>query len=129
MIVRLDFERDGQAVADVNDAGVLLPCTDEDFFGPSGKGFEQRARVFVTAMLAPHDREDAQLGIARHAAEETLDVGILLRREVVFGNQFGGDGGFGHLKMRLIGIKSVVNVGLTWFEFTREALALRNLFR
>jgi len=29
MVVRLDLERDGQAVADVNDAGVLLARADE----------------------------------------------------------------------------------------------------
>ena len=32
MVVRLYLERDGQAVADVNDAGVFLARADEDFF-------------------------------------------------------------------------------------------------
>jgi hypothetical protein len=50
MIVRLDLERDGQAVADVNDAGVFLARADEDFFGPGRKRFQQRAGVFVAAM-------------------------------------------------------------------------------
>ena len=46
MVVRFDFERDGQAVADVNDAGVFLARADKDFLGFGGEGFEQRAGVF-----------------------------------------------------------------------------------
>ena len=97
--MRFDLERDGQAVADVNDAGVFLARADENFLRLGGEGFEQRAGVFVAAMLAPHHGEDAQLGVARRAAEDFLDVGVFLRREVVLGNQFWGDGGFGHGKI------------------------------
>jgi hypothetical protein len=32
MIMRFDLERDGQAVADVDDAGVFLARADENFF-------------------------------------------------------------------------------------------------
>src|SRR5579859_2672099 len=96
MVVRLDLEGDGQAIADVNDAGVFLTRADKDFLRPGREGFKQRARVFIAAMLAPHHREDAQLGVARFAAQQIKDFLILVRREVVLSNQFGGDRGFGH---------------------------------
>ena len=64
-----------------------------------GEGLEQRLGVFVAAMLAPHHGKDAELGVARRAAEDFHGVGIFFRREVVFGNQLWGDGGFGHGKI------------------------------
>jgi len=98
MIVRLDLERDGDAVADVNDAGVFLARADKDLGRPGGEGLEQRLGVFVTAMFAPHHGKDAELGVARRAAEDGHGVGVFFLREVVFGNQLWGDGGFGHGK-------------------------------
>jgi len=97
--VRLDLERDGDAVADVNDAGVFLARADEDLRRLGGEGFEQRLGVFVAAMLAPHHGKDAELGVARRAAEDFHGVGVFFRREVVLGNQLWGDGGFGHGKI------------------------------
>jgi len=64
-----------------------------------GEGLEQRLGVFVAAMLAPHHGKDAELGVARRAAEDFHGVGVFFRREVVFGNQLWGDGGFGHGKI------------------------------
>jgi hypothetical protein len=49
-------------------------------------------------MLAPHHGKDAELGVARRAAEDFHGVGVFFRREVVLGNQLWGDGGFGHGK-------------------------------
>ena len=46
-------------------------------------------------MLAPHHREDAELGEVRLAAEDLLDALEFLRREAVFRDKFGRDGGFG----------------------------------
>ena len=83
MIVGLDFERDGQAVADVNDAGIFLARADEDARGPGGKGLEERAGVLVGAMLAPHDGEDAQFGVAGFAAEQGLDLAVFIGSEIV----------------------------------------------
>src|SRR5208282_6241360 len=57
---------------------------------------QQRAGVFVAAMLAPHHRKDAQLGVARLASEDFPGVGVFVRCQVVFGNQLRRDGGFGH---------------------------------
>jgi len=96
MVVRLDLERDGDTVADVNDAGIFLARADEDLGRLGGEGLEQRLGVFVAAMLAPHHGKDAELGVARRAAEDFHGVGVFFRREVVLGNQLWGDGGFGH---------------------------------
>jgi hypothetical protein len=96
--VRFDLERDGEAVADVNDAGVFLARADEDFRRLGGKSLQQRARVFVAAMLAPHHGKNSQLGVARLAsAEDFPGVRVFFRRQIVFGDEFGCDGGFGHL--------------------------------
>ena len=100
MVVRLDLEGDGHAVADVNDAGVFLARAHENLGRLGGEGFEQRTRVLVAAMFAPHHGENAELGIARQAAaEDDLGIGKFFGGEVVFGNQFGGDGGFAHVKI------------------------------
>ena len=99
MVVRLDLEGDGDAVAHIDDAGVLFTRAHENLRRLGGEGLEQRAGVLVAAMLAPHHGEDAEFGIARHAvAEDDLGIGVFVRREVVFGNQFRGDGGFAHFK-------------------------------
>jgi len=118
MVMRLNFERDGNAVADVNDAGVFLARADQDFRRLGGERLEQRARVFVAAMLAPHHGEDAQLGVARRAAEDLLRLGVFVRREVVLGNQLWGDGGFGHDLM----VK--VKIGLQKFPSQMSVLML-----
>jgi hypothetical protein len=102
--VRFDLERDGDAVADINDAGIFLARADENLRRLGGERLEERARVFVAAMLAPHDGENAQLGVARSAtAEDFPGVGVFFRREVVLGNQLWGDGGFGHGEIILRG--------------------------
>jgi len=46
MIVRFDLERDGQAVADVDDARVLLASADENFRRLRGKVLSS-GRVFL----------------------------------------------------------------------------------
>src|SRR5580704_12933058 len=53
-------------------------------------------------MLAPHDRKDAELGVTRRAPEDLGRMSIFVRSEIMFGNQFGSDGRFGHFK-KLIG--------------------------
>src|ERR1019366_7745224 len=50
VIVRLDLERNGQAVADVDDTGVLLAGADQDFWRLRREGLEQRAGVLVGAV-------------------------------------------------------------------------------
>ena len=55
--------------------------------------------------LTPEEFVHAQeiLGVGRHAsAEDFLGVDKFFRREVVFGNQLWGDGGFGHFSSKFL---------------------------
>ena len=120
MVVRLDLERDGDAVADVNDAGVFLARADEDFRRLGGESLKQGLGVFVAAMLAPHHGKDAKLGVARRAAEDFHGVGVFFRREVVLGNQFWGDGGFGHGKNKVIKFTAKKNLTANHAKYANE---------
>ena len=73
MIVRLDFEGDGQSVADVDDARHSLRPRRRESSAIWSERFSATAGVLVGAMLAPHHREDAQLGIVGLAAQGFLD--------------------------------------------------------
>src|SRR5262245_12494646 len=96
MIVRFDLECNRETVADVDNAGVFLTRADEDALRSRRKGFEERACVFVGAMLAPHDRENSQLRVIRIASEDFPDALVFLRCQAMFLDQFWSDGGFGH---------------------------------
>src|SRR5262249_37749530 len=77
-------------VADVDDAGVLARA----LYDPRRRGREPAQvhfRRFVRAVFVPHRREDAELGDARHAADERENALIFLGREAVGGDQIGGD--------------------------------------
>src|SRR5262245_14174136 len=100
MIVRFDFESDGEAVADVDDAGVFFASTDKDARGFGGKAFQERSAVFVGAMLAPHDGEDSQFSIIGVAAEDAFDFVVFLRRKIVLSDQLRRNCWFGHLKCK-----------------------------
>ena len=96
MIVRLDLERNGEPVADINDAGVFFAGADQDFLRLGWEGFEQWTSVFVGTMLAPHHREDAEFGVVWFAAEDFLDTREFVRRQVVFLDQLGSNRWLGH---------------------------------
>ena len=66
VVVALDLHDDGEAVADVHGAGVLLAGADQDLGTLAGKAAEERARVLVAAVLAPHAADDSELdGVGR----------------------------------------------------------------
>ena len=72
MVVRLDLERDRQAVADRDDPGVLARPGDDA--GARGRQRpEERLRALVRAVLAPHHAEHRQLELVRVAAEPGPD--------------------------------------------------------
>src|SRR6185369_3227458 len=80
MVVALDLERDGLALAEVDDAGVLArPLEDARAF--RGEALEQERRVLVTAVLRPQEREDRELEVVRPAREQCLDTVELPVRE------------------------------------------------
>src|ERR1700677_2355618 len=55
-----------------------------------------QAGALVGAMLTPHDAEDAQLGIARLAAQNGYDLPVFGFGELVLGDQVRGDGHAAH---------------------------------
>jgi hypothetical protein len=54
MVVALDLERDGETVADIDDAGVLAGPL-EDPFAARGQPLQQRRRMLVAAVLRPQE--------------------------------------------------------------------------
>ena len=54
-----------------------------------GSFFRWMRERFVGAMLRPHDREDAELGEVRLAAERVQDALIFLGGQAVLGDDFG----------------------------------------
>ena len=75
VVVALHLEDGGEPLANIDGAGVLARPVDH--VRRLGRKLGQmHPRGFVRAVLAPHDREDAQLGGVRRAAE-------LLQHEVV----------------------------------------------
>ncbi len=80
VIVALDLEDDGVAVADVDDPGIFSGSADHPRAG-GRQPLEPDLRRFVRAVLAPHDREDAELGHVRRPAEDRDGALELLRRQ------------------------------------------------
>ena len=82
VVVRLDLEGDGPALADVDHAGVLAHADEQTASGSSGGFFAELAQVdlrgLVGAVLAPHHRVDGQLGAGGAAAEDLADAGVLV---------------------------------------------------
>ena len=77
MVVRFDLEDRGQAVADVDGAGVLAGPLQHA--RPVGRQrLQVHARALVAAVLGPHHREDAELGQVRLAAQERDDAVVLV---------------------------------------------------
>ena len=61
MIVRLDLESAGPAIADVDDARIF-PGTLHYAAAARGQALQVNARRFIGTMLAPHHAEDPQFG-------------------------------------------------------------------
>jgi len=85
MVVAFHFKRHGEAVADIDDAGVLARPL-EHVRSLGGKLFQVMPRALVATVLRPHDREDPKLGIVRFPAEQRDDLPILFRRQTMAGH-------------------------------------------
>jgi hypothetical protein len=72
--VRLHLERDGGAVAEIEDAGVLARAR-QDALACRRQPLQERGRVLVAAVLRPEEGEDRQLEMVRVAAEQLPDTG------------------------------------------------------
>ena len=84
VVVGLDLKGDGVVVADVDNAGIFAGA-DEDSGVFSGELLEVEAGAFVGAMLAPHDGEDAFLGLIGVAAEDGAGFGEFRIGELAHG--------------------------------------------
>lgn len=93
VVVALHFECDGPSVADVDDAGIFLARLHEHAGAGDGEFFQLELRIFVGAMLTPHDGENAEFGEVRLASEDGFDAFVFVGRNAVFGDDFGCDGG------------------------------------
>ena len=92
VVVALHLEDDGPAVAHVDDARVLARPLDDQ--GPARRQrLQPVARRLIGAVLAPHDREDPELGKARLASEDLQEPCVLLRRQPMLRHDLGRDGG------------------------------------
>ena len=92
MVVALHLEDDGVTIADVDDAGVLARPLDH--LRALGRQLaEPHARGFVGAVLAPHHRENAELGQRGCAAQNAEQPLIFVGREPVLGDHIRRNGG------------------------------------
>src|SRR5262249_19796188 len=77
MVVALDADGGGDAIADVDDAGILAR-TDEHTRPFARQARQVHARRFVRAVLRPHDGEHRQFQVGGRATEQAFDVGRLV---------------------------------------------------
>ena len=78
MIVAFHFESHGEPATDIDDAGIFTrPLQHVRTFGR--EILKIIARAFVTTVLRPHHRENAQLRIVWLAAERLDDLLIFVR--------------------------------------------------
>ena len=82
MVVRFDLERDRNAVADIDDAGVFARAL-QHVFAVRGKLLQMNARALVGAMLAPHHAENAEFGLGGFAAQQAHDLVVFRFGELV----------------------------------------------
>jgi len=95
VVVALDLESTPDAVADVDDAGVLLARLDQQMRAVLGQGLQPLDGVLVAAVLGPHHRVDAHLGEVGGPAEDLLDQVEFLRAQAHLLGLLEGGGGSG----------------------------------
>src|ERR1019366_426179 len=97
MVVGFDLERNHVAAADIDDPRVLAgPLYHQ--FAARRQLLQVQAGALVRAVLAPHHRKYAQLGVARFAAEDIDDLAVFLRRQLMLGHQLGSHDGGTHAR-------------------------------
>ena len=90
VVVRLDLEDGGEAVADVHRARVLSRPLD-DTLSRGGERLQVALAALVGAVLGPHHREEPQLRPVGLPAEGPHDAVVLLGGQVVLGKDFRRD--------------------------------------
>ena len=76
VVVALDLEADGLAVAEVEHARVLTRAL-QHAFPRGGKPFQEERRMLVAAVLGPEEREDRELEVVRLPLEQVDDARVL----------------------------------------------------
>ena len=80
MVVALDLEGDGEAVSEVEHAGVLTRPL-QHALPARGEPLQEERRMLVAAVLRPEEREDRELEVVRITREERADSLVLPVRE------------------------------------------------
>jgi hypothetical protein len=80
MVVRLHLERDGDAVPEVDHAGVLSGALEHPL-AARRQPLQEARRMLVAAMLRPEEREDGELEVVGGPPEKLADVVELTIRE------------------------------------------------
>src|SRR5512133_4301234 len=91
MVVRLDLERAGPHVANVDDPGILSGTLHHEL-AARRQAFEMYARRFIGAVLAPHHAEYPKFGHGRRPAKPLQDSLVFVRRDAVIFKDLGGNG-------------------------------------
>jgi hypothetical protein len=73
VVVALDLERHGHAVAEIEDAGVLARPL-QDARAPRRQPLQEQRRVLVAAVLRPEQREDGELEVVGLPLEQIADA-------------------------------------------------------
>ncbi len=76
VVVALDLERDREALAEIEDAGVLAWSLEHASTG-RGQTLQEQCRVLVAAVLRPEQREHRELEVVRVAREQRADSLVL----------------------------------------------------
>ena len=132
MIVALDLERDRPAVADIDDPRVFLARFDENVRPARRKFLQLAPRIFVGAMLAPHDGENAELGEIRLPAENLLDALEFVRRQTMFRDELRRDYGIEsnrHLLRTLADVASHSTRESCWNRLAKPAAPSEQVLR
>ena len=79
MVMGFDFKSQREAVSGIHHAGVFLAGFHQNCGSGRGKLSQLPAGVFVGAVLAPHHRKHAELGLIGLPAQSLLDPIKLLR--------------------------------------------------
>ena len=90
MVMTFHFESHGEPVADIDDAGVFTGSL-EDMSPFRRQLFKIRPRTLVAAVLRPHNRENAQLGIVRLAPKNSGDLLVFLRSQTMARHELRSD--------------------------------------
>ncbi len=90
VVVALHLEDDGEAVADVDHAGILARALDDP--GRLGRQrLQMDLRGLVRAVLVPHRRDDAELGDRGLAPDQMQEALVLVGLQAVFGDELRRD--------------------------------------